>query len=359
MNLYSFGVNYKTAPMDVREKLYLSPIEQELLLSELKSNPAVLEAFVLSTCNRTEVYINAIQDFFPYDLVHRLIASIKKIPNPVSLRSYFYSHHQRQAVEHLFRVAAGLDSMILGERQILGQVRDSFAKAAEKKMFNREFNILANLVIRAGKKSQTETQISAGGSSVSWAGIVKAEEVLGDLSEKSILIIGTGKMGELAIEQIHGKGFRKLFLMNRTHSVAESLARKFNAEAVTFFDMKEILSQVDVCVCSVGAPHYILEKATLEKVMPLRQNRRLFLIDLSMPRNIDPASAEVPNVMLYEIDDLKEVVDSSMKLRQESVPAVEAIIAAKVSDFYEKIQKASALDATGEHGVFAPLSPLS
>jgi glutamyl-tRNA reductase len=358
MNFYNFGVNHKTAPIEIREKVYLSPIEQELLLSELKSNPSILEAFVLSTCNRTEVYLNVIDEFIPFDYVHRLIAGIKKIPDFIALRSYFYAHHQRDAVEHLFRVTAGLDSMMLGERQILGQVKESVERARKSGMFSRKFNILSNLAIRAGKKAQTETQISFGGSSVSWAGIVKAEEMLGTLTDKSILIIGTGKMGELAVGQIQNKGFKKLYLMNRTEANAKAVAKKYSGEAVSFLDMKDVLTQVDVCICSVGAPHYILEKSTMQKIMPIRQNRPIVLIDLSMPRNIDPASAEVEGVQLFEIDDLKEVVDSSMKIRQDAVPEVLEIINGKVAEFYEKIARAAVYDSALESDVLESINNL-
>jgi len=340
MNLIAVGINHKTAPIDIREKFFLNSMEQDLLLTELRCNPSILEAFVLSTCNRTEVYANvlATQNHFAYFI--RLLANIKKVKF-ISQETprWFYVYTDKEMVRHLFRVTTGLDSLVLGEKQILGQVRDAFRRAETKVMFSKNFHILANLAIRSGKKAHSETDIGYGGSSVSWAAVMMAERLLGTLQDKSILIIGAGKMGELSLSQIHKKGIQKLYLMNRTEAIAKTLARQYRGIAVGFCDIKEVLSLVDACVCSASAPHYILEKGVIEKVMKLRNNRPLFLIDISMPRNIDPKAAKVKNVTLSHIDDLEKVVSETMRKRQEAVGCVEQMIEQKVGEFYQKLAK--------------------
>ncbi len=339
MNISVIGLNHKAAPIDIREKFYLNPTQQELFLSELKSNPAVAESFILSTCNRTEVYSHNIDDRLHPTLFMRMIMNIKKIQFTTEFESYFYHLKDEEAIDHLFKVSSGLDSLVLGEKQILGQVKEAFERARAMGMFSKHFNVLSNLAIRAGKKAQTETNISLGGSSISWAAIEMAEKHLGTLADKSILIIGAGKMSELAVTQIQNKGLKKLYLMNRTPENAMTLAEKYGGEAVGFCDIKEILSSVDLCICSVGAPHYIIDKSTVQRVLPATGSKKIMFIDISMPRNIDPAVADLNGVLLYTIDDLKEVVDLNMKLREQSIAQVHEIIQQKITEYEQKISR--------------------
>ena len=239
----------------------------------------------------------------------------------------------------MFELSTGLDSLVVGEKQILGQIKDAVALARDKQMLSQIFNILTNYAIRTGKKAQTETQICYGGSSVSWAAVAKAEETLGDLREKDLLVIGAGEMGKLSVEQIANKGFRKMFLMNRTHCMAQGLATQYGGEAIAFSDIKDILQNVDLCLCAAGAPHYIIEKTTVEKCMVSRPNRKLMFIDISMPRNIDPTVADVAGVELYEIDDLKAVVDQTISIRSQAIEEVRQIIDQKMDEFYQQLNK--------------------
>lgn len=337
--MYIVGLNHKTAPIEIREKFYLNPLQQDLLLSELKANPSVAEAFVLSTCNRIEVYIKRVDENSDMDFVIPLIAKIKKTAFDVDPQKYLYTYKNDQAVDHLMRVATGIDSLVLGEKQILGQVKTAVERARTHTILSKYFNILTNVAIRAGKKAQNETDISCGGSSISWAAINMAEEHLNTLQGKSILIIGAGKMGELALAQIHSKGASKIYLMNRTGEKAEVLAQKFSGIPVSFMDIKETLLDVDICICSVGAPHYILDKDMIESIMAKRESRKLLLMDISMPRNIDPHAAAVPGVCLFTIDDLDKVVGENMKKRQSAVAQVEAIITQKIEEFHDKWKK--------------------
>ena len=347
MQFVVVGINHKTAPIEIREKFYCAPAQQELLLSEFKSHPAVIDALVLSTCNRTEIYSHVLHSANTRDLLAFLF-EIKGIKTTEKFRKHFYSYGGQEAMSHFFKVTSGLDSLILGEKQILGQVKEAVELSRKKAMLGKQFNILSNLAIRTGKKAQNETDISFGGCSISWAAVMMAEKMLGNLKEKSVLVIGAGKMGEMAVTQMQKKGVKHIYIMNRTESCALELAKRLNGEAVSFGDIKEILAKIDVCICSVGAPHYILDKSTVEKVMATRDRKRIIFIDISMPRNIDPDIASVGNTLLFHIDDLDRVVGDSMKKRQAAIDEVEKIILEKITSFNNKIKKIKDLESTNQ-----------
>ncbi len=338
--MFIVGLSHKTAPIEIREKFYLNPLQQDLLLSALKNHPLITEAFVLSTCNRIEVYLKRVDTSVDADFVIALIARIKKIKFDFDASAYIYSYDADLAIGHLLRVACGLESLVLGEGQILGQVKHAVERAQEAGTLSRYFNILTNIAIRTGKKAQHETTIGHGGSSISWAAIEMAEKMAGDLQEKSVLVIGAGKMGEIALNGLHDRGVKKIYLMNRTGEKAQHLAARYNGVAASFWNIKEILSEVDICFCAVGAPHYILDKEKIASIMQMRGGRKLVLIDISMPRNIDPEVKTLgPQVHLSAIDDLHEVVDNSMKKRQNAIHEVETIIVQKILEFNEKVSK--------------------
>ena len=338
--MFIVGLSHKIAPIEIREKFYLNPLQQDLLLSELKNHPLITESFVLSTCNRIEVYLKRIDPAIDSSFVISLIARIKKINFDFDLSSYIYSYEDAQALDHLLRVSCGLESLVLGEKQILGQVKHAVERARESGTLSRYFNILTNLAVRTGKKAQHETAISHGGSSISWAAIEMAQKAMGDLQDRSVLVIGAGKMGEIALNHLHDLGVKKIFLMNRTGEKAEQLATRYNGVAASFWNIKEILSEVDICFCAVGAPHYILDKEKIANIMEMRQGRKLVLIDISMPRNIDPEVKSLgPQVHLSSIDDLHEVVDNSMKKSESALKEVEGIIRQKVLEFNDKVSK--------------------
>jgi glutamyl-tRNA reductase len=338
--MFIVGLSHKTAPIEIREKFYLNPLEQDLLLSELKNHPLITESFVLSTCNRIEVYLKRADHSINSSFIISLIAKIKKIDIDFDFTPYIYAYENTQAVDHLFRVACGLESLVLGEKQILGQVKHSVERARELGTLSRHFNVLTNLAVRTGKKARHETTICHGGSSISWAAIEMAEKTAGNLQDKSVLVIGAGKMGEIALNHLHDLGVKKIYLMNRTGEKAENLAARYNGVAASFWNIKEILSEVDICFCAVGAPHYILDKEKIANIMEIRQGRKLVLIDISMPRNIDPEVKTLgPQVHLSAIDDLHEVVDNSMKKRESAIHEVEGIILQKILEFDDKILK--------------------
>lgn len=346
MQFVVIGINHKTAPIEVREKFFCAPAQQELVLSELRNNPKIADGLVLSTCNRTEIYCHMLEKDADTDEISRLLFETKNIKPTEKLREHFYALTGEDAVRHFLRVASGLDSLILGERQILGQVKVAIELARKKTMLSKNLNILSNIAIRTGKKAQNETGISSGGCSLSWAAVCTAEKIFGSLKGKSALIMGAGKMSALALSQLRHKGVSSIYVMNRTQSCAEALAQRCQGEAVSYGDVKEILSKTDFCICSVGAPHYILEQSTVEKIMAQRREQKLVFIDISMPRNIDPQVAAVENVQLFYIDDLDKIVGESMRKRKAAVTQVEKIIEKKIADFNRKIKILQAIPST-------------
>lgn len=337
--MFIVGLSHKVAPIEIREKFYLNPLQQDLLLSELKNHPLITESFVLSTCNRVEVYLKRTDPLVDTSFVISLIAKVKKTHFDFDVTPYIYTYEDAQALDHLLRVSCGLESLILGEKQILGQVKFAIERARNLGTLSRYFNILTNVAVRTGKKAQHETAISHGGSSISWAAIEMAQKLAGDLQDMSVLVIGAGKMGEIALGHLHELGVKKLYLMNRTGEKAEDLAGRYNGIPASFWNIKEILSEVDICFCAVGAPHYILDKEKISNIMELRSGRKLVLIDISMPRNIDPEVKALAGVYLSSIDDLHEVVDHSMKKRASAIQEVEGIIRRKILEFNGKILK--------------------
>ena len=342
MHITAIGISHKTAPIDIREKFYLDETRRRLLLSELKNNPAVVEAIVLSTCNRTEVYAHTIAPDVTGVLL-QLLFKVKSIPLSSAaaeeLTKYFYTHNDRDAVSHLLRVASGLESVVLGENQILGQVKTAVDCAREEGMMGKTFNILSAAAIRAGKKVRHETAVGAGGVSVSWAAVNAAERLAGTLKGRSVLIIGAGKMANLAVNQLANKALGELYIMNRSQDNAEGLAEKFGGISVSFWDMKEILRRVDVCICSSGAPHYLVEEDVMHKIMVDRPGKPLVCVDISIPRNIDPAVGRVAGVSLITVDDLGDIVAETVQRRNGALNQVDGIVHQKVEEFYSRIAK--------------------
>lgn len=343
MNLIAIGINHKTAPIDIRERFYLNETQREFLLSTLQSDPSVAEAIVLSTCNRTEIYANCISGNASEMLLKPLFG-IKDLPLTFELKKHFYRYDEGRAIRHFLHVCAGLDSIVFGERQILGQVKTAIELSRKRGMLGKSFNVLSGIAIRTGKKAQNETRISYGGVSVSWAAVTMAKRMLGTFQNKSFLIIGAGKMGHLAAGHLKNKGARHIYIMNRSKEKAEQLARKFDGTPVSFWDIKEVLREVDVCICSAGAPHYLIERDLLEKVMTARQRQKLLCIDISIPRNIEPAISSLNNVSLITIDDLGDVVAENMEKRYSALSQVEGIISKKIEQYKEKISKIQACE---------------
>ncbi len=339
-NIVMVGLNHRTSSIEVREKFYFSSEEKEILLSELKNDPKVVEAFILSTCNRTEIYASMITPPDTGILIDKIFR-IKKTEFTKDFKQHFYSYIEEEAVRHLLRVVTGLDSLVLGEKQIMAQIKEAFNLSTQKAMMDRTFNILANFVLQTGRKARRETQIDYGGVSVSGAAVAMAQNVLGSLDNKTVLILGSGKMSSLAVTHLKTKGVGRIFVMNRTLSKAEELAKASGATAVPFWDIKRVLPEIDVCICSTGCPHYLVDKDLVENIMSQRLARQMVFVDISVPRNINPEVSQIQDVFLFTVDDLDRVVTDNINKRLLCIGAVERIVEDKVGEFYRSLNHIS------------------
>ncbi len=339
MKLLLIGLNHKTSRIDVREKFFLSQAEKEVLLTELKYDPSVMGAFVISTCNRTEIYAQLIDD--RPEILLDILFKVKNIEKSPDLLKHFYIIKGNDFINHLFEVTCGLDSLVIGEKQILGQIKQAAELAKEKGMLSKVFNILLNICLSAGKAAQSKTEISQGGCSISWAAVATAQKIFGSLDQKNILIIGAGKMSQLTANQLLRKSISNIYVTNRTFKKAQDLAKQIGGTAVMFWDLKNILTKIDICICSAGASYFLIEPEDVKNVMMLRNHSPLVLIDIATPRNINPEVGLIPGVQLITIDDLQMTVDEHLQERQKSVIKVKEIIEGKISFFNAKIQKGS------------------
>jgi glutamyl-tRNA reductase len=337
MQLIAVGISHKTSSIEMREKVFLRIPEREAILADLKSDPAVAEAVVLSTCNRTEIYASVADGIAAAEKLIGVLFKVKKLSAAHPLKACFYVHRDEECVRHLLRVAIGLESIVLGERQILGQVKEAVDLSRAKGMLARQFNLLTGVAIRSGKKAQTETNISCGGGSVSWAAVKIAEDLLTTLADSSALIIGAGKMSTLTAQQLGNRKIDRLYVMNRTAEKAAALAAEIGGTAVPFCDMAEVLSRVDLCICSASSPHYLISRDLMERVMTARNDKPLICIDISTPRNIDPRIGSIPNIVLLTVDDLDRVVRDNMDMRRAAIDHAERIVGDKTQEFYREL----------------------
>jgi len=318
------GVNHKTTPLAVREKLALSG-EYEEALQVLGKLDAVKECFLLSTCNRVEVLFTSDEPARASEKVLDVLFSERMDKN--ELDQYVYNYVDEGAVEHLFMVASSLDSMIVGEAQILGQLKDAYRHAAETKSSGYVLNKLLHKAFSVAKRVRTETNIGASAVSISYAAVELAKKIFGDLKEKKVLLIGAGEMAELAAEHLVGQGVAGVVVANRTLENAVNLARCFNGRAVDLGELLEQLEQVDIVISSTGASELILTKDDVRSVMRERRNRPLFFIDIAVPRDLDAKINELGNVYLYDIDELKNVVEMNKSERDREAVKGERIVA--------------------------------
>ena len=317
------GVNHKTTPLAVREKLALAGgYEQPLrVLAEIEE---LREYYLLSTCNRVEVLFTC-QDaaIASQRVLDQLFAGT--VP-AAELDRYIYRYLNDQAVEHLFQVAASLDSMIVGEAQILGQLKEAYRHAAQNKCSGFVLNKLLHKSFSVAKRVRTETRIGASAVSISYAAVELARKIFGDLGGKSVMLVGAGEMAELAAEHLVGQGVAEVIVANRTLQRAVNLARCFNGQAVALDELLGQLERVDIIISSTGAPDLILRKEDVRPIMRERRNRPLFFIDIAVPRDLDPAINDLDNVYLYDIDDLHNVVELNKSERDKEAVKAQRIV---------------------------------
>ncbi len=323
MSIQLVGVNHRTAPVEVRERLALPDDRTDALARALVGNGRIEEVLVLSTCNRVEFLASAEPEALRTEVFRRLPREIEGLELDERV---FYDHIGRDAVRHVFRVASSLDSMVVGEPQILGQVRAAFQRAKEVGTVGAFLDRLVTQAVRVARRVRTETGIGTMAVSVSSVAVELARKIFGDLDGLSVLLIGAGEMAESAAHHLHTAGTRSMFVMNRTPAGAERVAAMVGGEAVAFDRLLEMLQRVDIVVSSTGSPSFILSKSTAEGVMAARRNRPIFLVDIAVPRDIDPSINEVDNVFVYDMDDLQQVAAANAKQRRQEAERAERIV---------------------------------
>ncbi len=327
MKLLLTGLSHKTAPVHLREKLAISETLLPRALQELQKLGAA-EAVVLSTCNRVEFAVSTSDEVDPGPVLDRFLVEWQ-IPR-TAFEGHLYRFESREAIQHIFRVAASLDSMVVGEPQILGQMKAAYAAAKTEGSVGGMLETVLTRAFGAAKRVRTETGIGHMAVSVSYAAVELARRIFGSLNGQKVLIIGSGKMGELAAKHLRRSGANKIFVTNRTYARAEEMARLFDGKAIDYAAFPAMLHEIDIVIASSGAPHFILTREAMQKVIAQRRNKPMFLIDIAVPRNIDPAVNEIDGVFLYDVDDLAGVVNANLKEREKQAEQAEAIVAEEV-----------------------------
>ena len=333
MSLLLIGVNHRSADLEVRERLYIPEDAAGDALRRLCALPGVGEGFLFSTCNRTEILVEAIDDMEEaLGSMKRFLASERSF-TVEELEGHLYVHRERDAVQHLFRLGVGLDSMILGEPQILGQVKDAYRIGAEAGSVGAVLGGLMQRAFAAAKKVRTESGIGRNPVSVSFAAVELAHQIFGDFDDRSVLILGAGDTAELTARHLVSHGARSILVANRTYSQAQALARSFGGEALSFDRLHDGLDVADITISSTSAQHLILHHADAVAMMRRRKNRPVFFIDLAVPRDLDPAINRIDNVYLYDLDDLRQVADAGIEQRRLAAKEAERMLDAEVEAY--------------------------
>ena len=333
MQLALVGLSHKTAPVEVRERMAFSSDALRAALTSLVGRQEVNEALILSTCNRVEVVAESADE----RLIREFLCEFHQIPHE-SVSKHLYSFRNVEAIRHVFRVAASLDSMVIGEPQILGQVKEAYRIAADAGTVGMHLSALMNRAFAVAKKVRSETGISQSAVSVSYAAVELARKIFGDLAGKTVMIIGASKMGELAAKHLKRAGVSSVLVTNRTFERAVELAKVFEGAAVPFEHFADHMVGADIVITSTGATHFIIGKSQAEQIIHRRKNKPMFFIDIAVPRDIDPSVNEIDNAFLYDIDDLQQVIDENLKERLKEASRAEEIITSEVEAFCLKMK---------------------
>lgn len=336
--LFVYGLSFRTSPLDVREEIAIRKGEEEDYFKKLKEFLDEAEYITISTCNRVEFIIFTEKNH--HYVAKRLMEFLKRRTSKVLQGDYFYFMEGKEALRHIFRVTSSLDSMVVGEPQITGQVKDALDIAKKVGCVDKNLNRIFERAFFVAKRVRRETALGENPQSISSQAVELAESIFGDLSKCSVLVIGTGEMAELAIKHFLSKNIKELYITSRTLERAQDISVKFGGKAVPFKDLYNTLEHVEVILCSSAAPHYLIMKRDAEEFMKKR-NYPVFIIDISIPRNIDPAVNEVEGVYLYHIDDLQKIVDRNLKERKKEALRGEGIVEEEVNKFLMKLGEES------------------
>jgi glutamyl-tRNA reductase len=326
------GLNYKTAPVEIREKLTFQGIELEKAMLSLKDCNSILENVIVSTCNRTEIYAVVDQVSRGRYYVQKFLSEWFQLPVE-EFSPYLRIYEEEGAVDHLFHVVCGLRSMVVGETQILGQVKSSFLLGQELGTTGTVFNMLFKQAITVAKRAHSETEIGENAVSVSYAAVQLAKKIFGSLKDCNVLVIGAGKMGELALQNLYGNGVNKVTVLNRTYEKAQSMASKYEGDAKSLSELQCALVETDIVISSTGAKEYVITKEMMVQVEKMRRGRPLFMVDIAVPRDLDPAIHELDNIFLYDIDDLEGIVEANVEERTREAEKIGLMIQEEIIQF--------------------------
>jgi glutamyl-tRNA reductase len=315
MKLLITGLSHHTAPVEVRERIAFAETALPEALDRLRNRHGMAEGMILSTCNRVEVAVTADDQSDAEGSVQEFLAEASHV-EPAWVSPYLYHFNDQDAVRHLFRVAASLDSMVVGEPQILGQLKSAYALAKEHGTLNGFLDLVMTRAFNVAKRVRTETEIGSSAVSVSYAAVELARDIFGSLAGKRVLLVGAGKMAESAARHLRRAGVSDILVTNRTRARADAMAEEFRGRVIDYEEFFHALPDVDILIASSGAPHYIINSEQMRAVVSRRRNRPMFLIDIAVPRNIEPAVNKLQGVFLYDIDDLGRVVENNVKGRQ-------------------------------------------
>ena len=335
MRFQLIGVNHKTAPVEVRERLAIPESRLPEACKKLVEHPGIEEGLILSTCNRVEVLANTrngvgadlrsfLENYFQLD--------------GIELNRHLYEYSEQEAVRHLFRVAASLDSLVVGESQILGQVKEAYATARAVGAVRAQLDQLVTRAFAVAKRVRTETAVGSSSVSIASVAVDLAKKIFGSLAGKHVYLVGAGKMSELAARHLLAHGCASIFVANRTYERAVSLAYKFKGQAIHFEDLHKTCDRADIVITSTGAPHAIFRREHGETFLTRRKNRPMFFIDIAVPRDVDPAMNKLDGIFVYDIDDLQQAVANHVADRCKEAERAEAIVASEVDRFQARIQ---------------------
>ncbi len=326
------GINHKTAPVELRECIAFSEDESASALQTLSRKPHIKELLLFSTCNRVEVLVVTENKREAIDSTKDYIAEVNKIPRQ-AFEDSLYIHEGDEAVRHVFRVASSLDSMVVGEPQILGQVKDAYRLATEAKVSGVILNRLLHRTFSVAKRIRTETGIGGHAVSISYAAVELGRKIFGSLEGKNVLLVGAGEMAELAVEHLIRNKVGDIYVANRTFENGVELARRFNGQALRFEEIADCLKVVDIIISSTGSPDFVITRDQVKGVIRIRRNRPIFFIDIAVPRDIDPQVNRLSNSYVYDIDDLQGVIDENIEDRQKEAIKGERIVDEAVIQF--------------------------
>lgn len=330
MQLVAIGINHTSAPVNIREQIAFNADKLPSALASLHLLPGVLEAAIISTCNRTEIYCH-ISDEYDCNIDNWLHEFHQLVPE--SLNQYLYRHQNKDAIQHLFRVACALDSMVLGEPQILGQIKTAYSQALNSKTIGKSLGRLFQHTFTVAKQVRTDTEIGSSPVSVAFAAVSLAKQIFSNLAESTALLIGAGETIELAARHLHDNGVGRIIIANRTLERAHTLAEQVNGYAISLSEMPTHLAEADIVISSTASQLPILGKGTVERALKQRKRRPIFMVDIAVPRDIEQEVSTLEDIYLYCVDDLHEIIQENLQSRREAALQAEEIIEAQVENF--------------------------